>query len=70
MSKYVLKISETNYIQITQEKFNNLENIDLITDDNKTYKGKKMYVNIPNKELSIVILAPIENFEVVDEPSL
>ncbi|MBR5304891.1 MAG: hypothetical protein IKU37_08725 [Candidatus Gastranaerophilales bacterium] len=70
MSKYILKISETNYIEVTEEKFNGLENINLITDDNKTYKGKKMYINIPNKELSIVILAPIDNFEVIYEPSL
>lgn len=67
MKKYRLNLSETNYIEISEEKFNSVENIDLITDDNQTYKGKKMYVNIPSKELSIVILAPIENFEVIDE---
>lgn len=67
MKKYRLNLSETNYIEISEEKFNSVEDIDLITDDNKTYKGRKMYVNIPNKELSIVILAPIENFEVIDE---
>ena len=67
MKKYRLNLSETNYIEISEEKFNSVENIDLITDDNKTYKGKKMYVNIPSKELSIVILAPIDTFEVINE---
>lgn len=67
MKKYRLNLSETNYIEISEEKFNSVENINLITDDNKTYKGKKLFVNIPSKELSIVILAPIDTFEVINE---
>lgn len=69
MKKYILRFTETNYIEMTEEKFNSLENIDLIAKDenNKIYKGKVFSVSILNKELSIKMLVPIENFEVIDE---
>lgn len=69
MKKYILRFTETNYIEMTEEKFNSLENVDLIAKDenNKIYKGKVFSVSILNKELSIKMLVPIENFEVIDE---
>lgn len=69
MKKYRLNLSETNYIEISEERFNSLENIDLIVEDenNKIYKGKEILVRILGKELPIKILAPIENFEVSNE---
>lgn len=69
MKKYILRFTETNYIEMTEEKFNSLENVDLIAKDenNKIYKGKVFSVSILNKELSIKILAPIVNFEVIEE---
>lgn len=69
MKKYRLNLSETNYIEISEEKFNSLENVDLIAKDenNKIYKGKVLSVSILGKELSIKILVPIENFEVINE---
>lgn len=69
MKKYILRFTETNYIEMTEEKFNSLENVDLIAKDenNKIYKGKVFSVSILNKELSIKMLVPIENFEVIEE---
>ena len=69
MKKYRLNLSETNYIEITEEKFNSLENVDLRAKDenNKIYKGKALSVSILGKELSIKMLVPIENFEVIEE---
>ena len=69
MKKYILRFTETNYIEMTEEKFNSLENVDLIAKDenNKIYKGKVFSVSILNKELPIKMLVPIENFEVIDE---
>lgn len=69
MKKYRLNLSETNYIEISEEKFNSLENIDLIAKDenNKIYKGKVLSVGILGKELPIKMLVPIENFEVINE---
>lgn len=69
MKKYRLNLSDTNYIEISEEKFNSLENIDLIVEDenNKICKGKEILVRILGKELPIKILTPIENFEVIDE---
>ena len=69
MKKYILRFTETNYMEISEEKFNNLENVDLIAKDenNKIYKGKEFYANVLNKELPIKLVVPIENFEVIDE---
>lgn len=69
MKKYILRFTETNYLEMTEEKFNSLENIDLIAkyENNKIYKGKVFSVSILNKELPIKMLVPIENFEVIDE---
>lgn len=69
MKKYRLNLTETNYIKMTEEKFNSLENVDLIVKDknNEICKGKAFSVSILNKELSIKMLVPIENFEVIDE---
>lgn len=68
MKKYRLNLSETNYIEISEEKFNQLENV-LIEDedDNKIYQGKEFFTNVLNKELPIQLVVPIENFEVIDE---
>lgn len=68
MKKYRLNLTETNYIEISEEKFNSLENVDLIAEDenNKIYKGKEMLVSILGKELPVKILTPIENFELID----
>jgi hypothetical protein len=62
-------LSDTNYIEISEEKFKSLENVDLIVEDenNKIYKGKEILVRILGKELPIKILTPIENFEVINE---
>ena len=69
MKKYRLNLSDTNYIEISEEKFNSLENVDLIVEDenNKIYKGKEMLVRVLGKELPIKMLVPIENFEVINE---
>ena len=69
MKKYRLNLSDTNHIEISEEKFNSLENVDLIVEDenNKICKGKEILVRILGKELPIKILTPIENFEVIDE---
>lgn len=69
MSKYRLNLSESNYIEISEEKFNSLENVDLIAEDenNKIYKGKEMLVSILGKELPVKILTPIENFELIED---
>lgn len=69
MKKYILRFTETNYMEMTEEKFNSLENIDLIVKDknNEICKGKAFTVSILNKELPIKMLVPIENFEVIDE---
>lgn len=68
MKKYRLNLSNTNYIEISEEQFNQLENV-LIEDeeDNKIYQGKELYTNVLNKELPIQLVVPIENFEVIDE---
>lgn len=69
MKKYRLNLSETNYIEISEEKFNSLENVDLIIEDenNKICKGKVIQARILGKKLPIKMLVPIENFEVVNE---
>ena len=69
MKKYRLNLSDTNYIEISEEKFKSLENVDLIVEDenNKIYKGKEVLVRILGKELPIKILVPVENFEVINE---
>lgn len=68
MKKHRLNLSETNYIEISEEQFNQLENV-LIEDedDNKIYQGKEFYTNVLNKELPIKLVVPIENFEVINE---
>ena len=68
MKKYILHLTETNYMEIPEEQFNQLENV-LIEDkdDNKIYQGKEFYTNVLNKELPIQLVVPIENFEVIDE---
>ena len=68
MKKYILHLTEANYIEILEEQFNQLENI-LIEDkdDNKIYQGKEFYTNVLNKELPIQLVVPIENFEVIEE---
>ena len=68
MKKYRLNLSETNYIEISEEQFNQLENV-LIEDkdDNKIYQGKEFFTNVLNKELPIQLVVPIENFEVINE---
>jgi hypothetical protein len=69
MKKYRLNLSDTNYIEISEEKFKSLENVNLIVEDenNKIYKGKEILVRILGKELPIKMLVPIENFEVINE---
>lgn len=68
MKKYRLNLSNTNYIEISEEQFNQLENV-LIEDeeDNKIYQGKELYTNVLNKELPIQLVVPIENFEVIEQ---
>ena len=68
MKKYRLNLSETNYIEMSEEQFNQLENV-LIEDedDKKIYQGKEFFTNVLNKELPIQLVVPIENFEVIDE---
>lgn len=68
MKKYILHLTETNYMEILEEQFNQLENV-LIEDknDNKIYQGKEFYTNVLNKELPIQLVVPIENFEVINE---
>ena len=68
MKKYILHLTETNYMEIPEEQFNQLENV-LIEDkdDNKIYQGKEFYTSVLNKELPIQLIVPIENFEVIEE---
>lgn len=68
MKKYRLNLTETNYIEMSEEQFNQLENV-LTEDenDNKIYQGKEIYTKILNKELPIQLIVPIENFEVTNE---
>ena len=68
MKKYRLNLTETNYIEMSEEQFNQLENV-LIEDedDNKIYQGKEFFTNVLNKELPIKLVVPIENFEVINE---
>lgn len=68
MKKYRLNLTETNYIEMSEEQFNQLENV-LIEDedDNKIYQGKEFFTNVLNKELPIQLVVPIENFEVINE---
>lgn len=68
MKKYRLNLTETNYIEISEEQFNQLENV-LIEDEdnNKIYQGKEFFTKVLNKELPIALVVPIENFEVIDE---
>ena len=67
MSKYRLSLSETNYIDFSEKEFILLENAILDFGDNKKLQSKKIKVRLKDKSKKMVIISPIENFEVINE---
>ena len=67
MSKYRLSLSDTNYIDFSEKEFILLENAILDFGDNKKLQSKKIKVRLKDKSKKMVIIAPIENFEVINE---
>ena len=60
MKKYKFNMSETNYIEFTEEEMNNFKNVDF-TDDNT--KGKLIHIK-RNDGKTFILLAPLDMFEI------
>lgn len=67
MSKYRLSLSETNYIDFSEKEFILLENAILDFGDNKKLQSKKIKVRLKDKSKKLMIIAPIDNFEIINE---
>ena len=55
-----LKLSETNYIELTDEEFNRQKTIKIIDENTNEFICEAKRLSLHNK---IIIIAPIANFE-------
>ena len=66
MKKYRLTLSDTAYLELSENQFNNATNI-TCEFKNAILKGKQFQVKTPNCKTDIMIITPIDNFEVIDD---
>lgn len=66
MKKYRLILNDTAFIELSEEHFNKLTNV-TCEFENAILKGKQFQVKIPNTKTDIIIITPIDNFEVIDD---
>lgn len=56
-------LTDDTYIKFSEEGFEKLENIKLITKENETIKAKMFYVNHDHFDKTYIVVAPIDMFE-------
>ena len=63
MKIYKLNICDTAYLELTEKQFNQATDV-TCEFDNAILKGKQFQVKTSNCKTDIIIITPIDNFEV------
>lgn len=67
MKKYILNICNIASVEYTEEQFEELENVNIVLEDGIKVQSKVIYVEAQNLKHEMIMLVPIENFEVIEE---
>ena len=65
MKKYKLWLNDVSFIELSEEEFNKAENV-TCEFENEIIKGKQFQCKSPRLKTGIIIVTPIDNFEVID----
>lgn len=66
MKTYRLNICDTASVEYSEKGFNNLEKVTIELKNGKRVLGKVLYVETQNLKHEMIILTPVDNFEVIE----
>lgn len=67
---YRLNICESSYLQFTEEEFEKLTDMVIELPEGTKIQGKRVQVKSDTLKYDLLVITPVDNFEVVYEPSL
>ena len=67
---YRLNICESSYLQFTEEEFEKLTDMVIELPEGTKIQGKRVQIKSDTLKYDLLVITPVDNFEVVYEPSL